>query len=81
MQFEIYRCGTMFCWRLLGTDGSLIANGTKQRRQRQQIEEDVLTMMDKLPDAHIIDKSSANTHVEVTAPTNGKARRGHGAHS
>lgn len=65
MQFEIFRCGTMFCWRLLGADNNLLAEGVKQRRQRGQIEEDVFSMMDKVPSAKVVDKTADNAHANL----------------
>jgi hypothetical protein len=81
MQFEIYRCGTMFCWRLLGVDGNLLADGVKQRRQRGQIEEDIFQMIDKVPSAKVIDKTADSAPVKpstekVTASGKG-LRRAH----
>lgn len=76
MTFEIFRCGTVFCWRLLDAKGSLVCEGSKSRRQRQQVEEDVLTLMDKISDAHLVDKTQTSSPRSDKTTDGKRARAG-----
>lgn len=73
MTFEIFRCGTAFCWRLL--DGTtLIAEGARSQRQRAKVEEEVLHLMDQLSGATITDKTSTSSP-KAAAKTANKVER------
>lgn len=66
MKFEIFRCGTQFCWRLLGASNELISQGAKQRRSKGQVDEDILQLMDQVQHAEIHDKTQVNQPERTT---------------
>lgn len=78
MKFEIFRCGTQFCWRLLDASNTLLCQGNRQRRSRSQIEEDILKLMDGVPNAELVDKTQVNarerTATELARTPAGKTR-------
>lgn len=78
MKFEIFRCGTQFCWRLLDGGGKVLCQSATQWRSRSTVEENILKIMDGAENAEIVDKTQVNsrerTQNEKVRTPNGRTR-------